>query len=59
MRADDERQQRERLPHSIFMQLFENRWTQAEGSFLGPACRHSVHLDGSKEVASRAQCGQE
>ena len=30
-------EQRQRLPHSIFMQLFENRWTQAEGSFLDAA----------------------
>jgi phage terminase large subunit-like protein len=30
-------EQRERLPHAVFQQLFENRWTQAEGSFLDAA----------------------
>jgi len=37
--ADPERlaEQRERLPAAVYEQLFENRWTAAEGSFLDPA----------------------
>src|SRR5215217_5816216 len=30
-------EQRDRLPQAVYEQLFENRWTQAEGSFLDPA----------------------
>jgi hypothetical protein len=30
-------EQRARLPQAVYEQLFENRWTQAEGSFLDPA----------------------
>jgi hypothetical protein len=37
MAADRLAEQKARLPHSIYEQLFENRWTQAEGSFLDPA----------------------
>lgn len=37
--ADPERlaEQRSRLPASVYEQLFENRWTASEGSFLDPA----------------------
>ncbi|HET6999347.1 MAG TPA: hypothetical protein VFI03_12250 [Solirubrobacterales bacterium] len=37
--ADPDRveEQRQRLPHAVFAQLFLNEWTQAEGSFLDPA----------------------
>lgn len=30
-------EQRQRLPHAVFAQLFLNEWTQAEGTFLDPA----------------------
>jgi len=30
-------EQRLRLPAAVFAQLFENRWTEAEGAFLDPA----------------------
>ena len=29
--------ERRRLPAAVFAQLWENRWTQAAGSFLDPA----------------------
>ena len=37
--ADPDRiaEQKARLPDAVFEQLFENRWTVAEGSFLDPA----------------------
>ena len=37
MAADRLAEQRQRLPHAVFEQLFENRWTQAAGTFLDPA----------------------
>jgi hypothetical protein len=36
MDADRLAEQRQRLPAAVYEQLFENRWTQAEGSFLDP-----------------------
>ena len=36
MAADRLDEQRQRLPHAVFEQLFLNRWTMAEGSFLDP-----------------------
>jgi hypothetical protein len=36
MDADRLGEQRQRLPAAVFAQLFENEWTQAEGSFLDP-----------------------
>ncbi len=37
MDAERLEEQRQRLPHAVFAQLFENRWTAAEGSFLNPS----------------------
>jgi hypothetical protein len=37
MSGDRLAEQRARLPHSIFQQLFENEWIASEGSFLDPA----------------------
>lgn len=40
-------EQRQRLPAAVFEQLFLNRWTQAEGSFLDPAVIEAAFtLDG-------------
>ena len=30
-------EQRQRLPHAVYQQLFENEWVAADGSFLDPA----------------------
>ncbi len=40
-------EQRQRLPQAVFEQLFLNRWTAAEGSFLDPAMVEAAfRLDG-------------
>jgi hypothetical protein len=47
MAADRLAEQRARLPESIYLQLFENEWVEAEGSFLDAAViDRAFSLDG-------------
>jgi hypothetical protein len=44
MSEDRLAEQKARLPHSVYEQLFEGRWTQSEGSFLDPAVVDAAFL---------------
>jgi len=47
MSEDRLEEQRQRLPESVYRQLFENEWTAAEGAFLDPgAIDRTFTLDG-------------
>lgn len=49
MSADRLDEQRQRLPQAVYEQLFLNRWTPADGSFLDPAVVNAAFcLDGPR-----------